>query len=197
MHGCEWISPATVTFLLKQLTEDLNPENEFLVEDLDWYILPVANPDSYEFSWSTDRLWSKTRSEYAGNFCTGTDMNRNFEYYWNDGGMSSCSEAYHGPTFFSEVEAVSIRDFALAHKDQIKFFNTVQSYGQMILMPFGYTYDEKPDNYADLLELGNKVREKNLAIEQFFSPNTYILFRPQIPLLRCMIDILTLTLFPI
>lgn len=28
----------------------------------DWYIMPVVNPDGYEFTHTRDRLWRKTRS---------------------------------------------------------------------------------------------------------------------------------------
>jgi hypothetical protein len=36
----------------------------------------------------------------------GTDANRNWGYHFNDGGSSEneCSETYHGPEAFSEVE---------------------------------------------------------------------------------------------
>ncbi|XP_059099359.1 carboxypeptidase B-like [Tigriopus californicus] len=161
IHAREWISPATVTYLIKQLTEDMTAENEDLLENLDWYILPVANPDGYEFTRASDRLWRKTRSEYSGNLCKGTDPNRNFGFHWNEGGSSdsSCSEAYHGPEAFSEIETANIRDFLLAHKDNVKFYNNVHSYGQMVLLPYGFAENSKPDVYDDLLSLGNQMAD--------------------------------------
>ena len=39
------------------------------------YILPVANPDGYEYT-KTDRFWRKTRSPNEGSICIGTDPNR-------------------------------------------------------------------------------------------------------------------------
>lgn len=51
IHAREWISPATVTYIIYQLVE--NATNRYWLDDLDWYILPVLNPDGYEFSRST------------------------------------------------------------------------------------------------------------------------------------------------
>lgn len=42
---------------------DGNPEKE-IARSVDWYILPVSNPDSYEFSLNYDRFWRKTRSKH-------------------------------------------------------------------------------------------------------------------------------------
>jgi hypothetical protein len=36
IHAREWISPATVTWMLKELVE--NPENTDLTEGFDWYV---------------------------------------------------------------------------------------------------------------------------------------------------------------
>ena len=44
IHAREWISPATVTYLIKKLLEEMT-ENPDLIEKLDWYFLPVLNPD--------------------------------------------------------------------------------------------------------------------------------------------------------
>lgn len=61
IHAREWITPAVVTFMLKQLVEDLDAADSDLLDKLDWYILPVVNPDGYEYTRTGDRLWRKTR----------------------------------------------------------------------------------------------------------------------------------------
>ena len=85
------------------------------------YILPVANPDGYLYTQTTNRMWRKTRKPNGGLWdlvpfdkcygvsCTtgtsvpetvlcvlGTDPNRNFAYGWGTGGSSAnpCSATY-------------------------------------------------------------------------------------------------------
>ena len=43
IHAREWISPATVTYLMNQLIT--NEEYRDLVRQYDFFILPVTNPD--------------------------------------------------------------------------------------------------------------------------------------------------------
>ncbi len=61
IHAREWITPATVTFMIHQLVEVQDPSEADLLDNLDWYILPVVNPDGYEHTRGSDRLWRKTR----------------------------------------------------------------------------------------------------------------------------------------
>jgi hypothetical protein len=39
-------------------------------------------------------------------------------------------------------------------RDKIRFFNTIHSYSQLILLPWGFSYD-LPSNYNDLESLAN------------------------------------------
>lgn len=158
IHAREWITPASVTWMMKELIEN-DAAHPDLTEKLDWYILPIVNPDGYAYTQSNDRMWRKTRSP---NFvsCTGTDANRNWGYMWNTGGSSDsgCSDTFHGDDAFSEVENRNVRDFVWDRKDNIKFFNTIHSYSQLILLPWGFSYDE-PDNFDQIKTLAEKSNE--------------------------------------
>jgi len=158
IHAREWISPAVGTWMLNELVEN-NANHPDLLDKLDWYFLPSHNPDGYHKSQTDDRMWRKTTTQYASDSCQGTDANRNWDYHWAEAGSSpdSCSQTYHGPEAFSEVEARNVRDFILAHKDNIKFFQTLHSYSQLILFPWGYTSDPAPgyDAMNDLANRGN------------------------------------------
>jgi len=150
----EWIGPAVATFMASELVEN-DEAHPDLTEELDWYILPVMNPDGYLYSQTTDRMWRKTRKPNNGSGCVGTDPNRNWGFHWNATNGSStdpCAWSFMGSHPFSEIEIVNVRDFLLEHKNQLKFYMNLHSYGEMVLLPWGYT-DEKPDNIDQLTEV--------------------------------------------
>ncbi|XP_026675212.1 carboxypeptidase B-like [Ceratina calcarata] len=152
IHAREWISPATVTYIINHLVEN----SESL--DADYYILPVANPDGYEYTFTRDRLWRKNRKRAVGSMCTGVDLNRNFGYRWGGMGTSKdpCREIYAGSGPFSEPETNAIRNFFEASAANFKAYLTFHSYGQYILYPWGYDKRVPPD-YADLESVGREV----------------------------------------
>nr|CAD7425782.1 unnamed protein product [Timema monikensis] len=129
IHAREWIAPATAVYIINQLVE--NSENSDLISNVDWHIVPVTNPDGYEFSHTTTRLWRKTRSRESSSICIGTDPNRNFDFYWMEGGASSnpCSDTYAGSHGFSEPETSAYHNYILENKDRIKLYLATHSYG--------------------------------------------------------------------
>ena len=157
IHAREWIAPAVVTYMINELTENLSGQED-LIDNLDWYFIASANPDGYQYSLDSDRMWRKTRSYHEGDLCIGTDANRNWDWHFDDGGASdsSCSDSYHGPYAFSEIEDVNVRDFMLPLKGQIKFVDSIHSYSQLILIPWGYTTDPAP-YFDDMFALATKV----------------------------------------
>ncbi len=48
IHAREWISPATATFIIRELVVNSNFNSDVL-DFYDFYVLPVANPDGYKF----------------------------------------------------------------------------------------------------------------------------------------------------
>ncbi|KAG5343265.1 CBPB Carboxypeptidase, partial [Acromyrmex heyeri] len=147
IHAREWISPAAVTYIIDNLVENS--------DDLqtDYYILPVANPDGYRYTFQYDRLWRKNRRK--GTFCSGVDLNRNFGYRWGGKGTSGnmCYETYRGSKAFSEPETDAIRNFFDNSLANIKAYVSFHSYGQYILYPWGYDQRLPPD-YRDLDAVG-------------------------------------------
>ena len=60
IHAREWISPATATFLMKELIE--NSKYDCILNQFDFVFVPVINVDGYAYTFTTNRLWRKTRS---------------------------------------------------------------------------------------------------------------------------------------
>lgn len=82
IHAREWITPATTTWIIEQLLRSEDPEVRFVAESFEWYIFPCVNPDGYEYTHTTNRMWRKTRSKRSSSSCYGVDGNRNFKYSW-------------------------------------------------------------------------------------------------------------------
>jgi len=112
IHSREWISPTTVCWIISELITkyESDPVVKKLVDSIQWHIFPVLNVDGFVYTWTTNRMWRKTRSPNQGSTCIGTDPNRNFPYRWNSGGSSGspCSEIYHGKESQSEIEVKKI-----------------------------------------------------------------------------------------
>ncbi|KAH8270583.1 hypothetical protein KR018_012049 [Drosophila ironensis] len=152
IHAREWIAHAGALYVIHQLVENF-AANSALLKDFDWVILPVVNPDGYEFSHTTTRLWRKTRKPVSSS-CYGTDANRNFDFHWGEVGASSysCSDTYKGDSAFSEPETQLVRDLLLELSGRGTFYLTLHSYGNYLLYPWGYTSD-LPSTWRDIDEV--------------------------------------------
>lgn len=52
LHAREWISAATVTFVIKEFLNSTDPEIRALAEGFEWHIFPVVNPDGYSYTFT-------------------------------------------------------------------------------------------------------------------------------------------------
>jgi len=114
MHAREWISPATVTYIIRELVENRSKYGSF-VSDIDYHIVPLVNVDGYDYSHGKNRMWRKNRAILPGR-CSGVDLNRNFGYKWGMAGASrtnTCVSIYAGKSAFSEPESQAIRDYIM------------------------------------------------------------------------------------
>ncbi|XP_072048237.1 carboxypeptidase B-like [Amphiura filiformis] len=152
IHADEWITPATVIYLAKYLVEG-GADAKNLLNKFDFYVIPVLNVDGYAYTWTSDRLWRKTRKPNVGSGCIGTDPNRNFAIGWGGVGSSEkpCSQFYHGSAPFSEPETAAIRDFvsSLGGGNGVTLYIDYHCYSQLWLIPYGYK-DKVPANYDTL-----------------------------------------------
>ncbi|XP_066995073.2 zinc carboxypeptidase [Anabrus simplex] len=160
IHGREWISPATVTYIVNQLLRSNDKSVREIAENYDWYIFPVVNPDGYEYTFTTDRTWRKNRAP-SSQTCYGTDLNRNWDSYWNETGTSSdpCTNKYPGPSAFSEVESRTLSQYISSISHQLHVYLSFHSPGQMIMFPYGYTKIMAP-NHDQLMGIAKKAAKE-------------------------------------
>ncbi|CAG4954297.1 unnamed protein product [Parnassius apollo] len=138
MHAREWLPIPVVLNVIHRLVVDIvnNPQ----IELLDWVVIPLVNPDGYEYSIAEDRFWSKTRSKghANGDACPGVDVNRNFDHYWGtkEDNTDPCSLTYEGPSSFSEPETRVIRDVIMTNINRAVLYISLHSYGSLITYPW-------------------------------------------------------------
>lgn len=145
IHAREWISGATSTYVLDQLLRSTDPEIQDLANNIDWYIIPISNPDGYEYTRSTNRNWRKTRNP-SSSTCFGVDPNRNFGYSWmvpdengNLGASSSpCSDTYSGTGPISIHETIAIEYYLSRTHQNFDIYLSFHSYAHMLLFPYGH-----------------------------------------------------------
>jgi murein tripeptide amidase MpaA len=53
IHAREWITPATVTYILNKLLTSDDPVIQDLAQSFDYYVFPSVNPDGYEYTHTT------------------------------------------------------------------------------------------------------------------------------------------------
>lgn len=140
-HAREWVSSTVPAFVAEHLLTNygIDPEVTDLVDSVEWFLLPVMNPDGYEYTQTTDRLWRKNRRD-NGNGSFGVDLNRNWGFEWGGEGASASSfdPNYRGTAPFSEPETQALRDFILAHTN-LRAHLDFHSFSQLILAPWSYT----------------------------------------------------------
>ncbi|QOJ14554.1 MAG: hypothetical protein HRU75_07840 [Planctomycetia bacterium] len=152
-HGCqharEWVTVPVMLYAAQQLISryDSDFRVRALVDRAAWYIVPVANPDGYEYSWTTQRLWRKNRRPFGGAF--GVDLNRNWAYGWGGSGSSSSpnSETYRGPSAFSEAETQALRNLLYENPNFVAHID-LHSYSQLVMYPWGNVATPTDDGEA-------------------------------------------------
>ncbi|XP_050551196.1 carboxypeptidase B-like [Spodoptera frugiperda] len=166
-HAREWVTTPVALYIIHQLVV-VAPESQ-LTQLVDWIIIPVVNPDGYEYSIDEDRLWRKTRStaHEGADECPGVDVNRNFDHHWGTAPDSAnpCSLIYEGPSAFSEAETRVVRSAVESSLQRTSLYISLHSYGNMFLYAWGNN-GSLPSNALNLhmvgINMAHAIDEKAL-----------------------------------
>ena len=126
-------------------------EIRVMLESLDVWTLPCANPDGREYCQTVDDLWRKNRRDHPDtpDDKDGVDTNRNSDIVWGvTNPNTSCFPAsiqYCGTARFSEPESLNIKAFCDAHR--VNVYLDVHSYSQLVDVSVGSHAhpDQRPD----------------------------------------------------
>lgn len=147
-HAREWISTEVPMRLLEWFVAERRAENPEVVDILEttelWFV-PVVNPDGYEYTFTTERLWRKNLQDNDDNDiinnADGVDVNRNYPEHWNwENERSSpvpSNDTYRGETPGSEPETQSNMHLVEAMA-KFKFAVSYHSFGQLLLYTQGW-----------------------------------------------------------
>jgi carboxypeptidase T len=152
-HAREPMGMQQLIFYMWYLLEnyDSNDEIKYLVDNLELYFIPVANPDGYEFNHATypngGGQWRKNRrNDGGGNY--GVDLNRNYGFKWGYDDIGSSpypsDETYRGASAFSEPETQVIRDFCTEHTFSLS--QNYHTYSNYTLYPWCWQTSFTPDS---------------------------------------------------
>jgi len=149
-HAREWAATETALRLIRWLAAPpgTDARRDSLVAARDIWVIPVANPDGYQYTFSTERLWRKTRSPQSLG-ATGADMNRNHSVSWGLDNQGSSpdprSDIFRGATAASEIETRNIEAFHVKYPPVVAI--SYHTYSGLLLYPPGQVYGALP---ADL-----------------------------------------------
>jgi len=177
LHSNEYTGAELATRFGEQLVENYgkDPDTSWLLDYFKVAIVPIANPDGRKFA-EQGYLWRKNTNPGADSveFPTyGVDLNRNFDYKWNEVPRGSSGEPstidYRGTGPASEPETQAIQNYVSSiFPDQRRQNDTsaapdyatgvyidLHSYGNLILHSWGWTFDPAP-NQKQVETLGRK-----------------------------------------
>lgn len=148
IHAREWISPSAGLYVADRIRvlSRTSRRHQLALSRVEVAIVPVQNPDGYEFTWTNDRYWRKNRRR-NNSTSYGVDLNRNYASAWGGPGSSgnTSSDVYRGTAAFSEPETRAVRN-AMATMPNVVGFIDFHSYGDYVLWPWGSTTTLCPDH---------------------------------------------------
>ncbi|RXZ47621.1 zinc carboxypeptidase [Agromyces fucosus] len=146
-HAREWISTEVNRRLLNYYIDGWRTNDKEIKDLLKnnelWFVL-VANPDGYQYTFDTERLWRKNLRDNDNDGqvtrADGVDPNRNYpeHFGWDEEGSSSqsSSDTYRGPSAGSEPETQAM--MSLFDRADLSFQVNYHSFGQWLLYAEGW-----------------------------------------------------------
>ncbi|MFD0479526.1 M14 family zinc carboxypeptidase [Nonomuraea thailandensis] len=180
-HAREHLTVEMALYIMHLLTDNYGSDTRItnLVNTREIWIMPDMNPDGGEYDIATGsyRSWRKNRQPNSGSSAVGTDMNRNWAYNWGCCGGSSgttSSETYRGASAESapEVRAAAnwVRSRVVGGVQQIKSHIDWHTYSELILWPYGYTFNDTAPGLTQDDRDAHATLGQNMASTNGYTP---------------------------
>src|SRR5215213_2866675 len=173
VHAREWIATEVDRRLLHHFVENYGKDAEItnLVNTRELWFMPVANPDGYQYTFDTERLWRKNLHDNNddGKIAPGdgVDLNRNYNERWNydneGSSTETASDTYRGTGPASEPETKAHQ--GLINRLKFKFLVTYHSYGPLLL--YAYGWQVQTPSFDDPLFIEYTGTDAHPAVEGF------------------------------
>ncbi|GIH99244.1 M14 family zinc carboxypeptidase [Planobispora takensis] len=180
-HAREHLTVEMALYIMHLLTDNYGSDSRItnLVNSREIWIMPDLNPDGGEYDIATGsyRSWRKNRQPNSGSSAVGTDMNRNWAYNWgccNGSSGSTSSETYRGAAAESapEVRATAdwVRSRVIGGVQQIKSHIDWHTYSELILWPYGYTFNDTAPGLTQDDRDAHATLGQNMASTNGYTP---------------------------
>ncbi|MDP9762653.1 M14 family zinc carboxypeptidase [Deinococcus enclensis] len=174
IHAREYTPAELHTRLAEYLLTNYGKDADvtWMLDSQEVHLVLQANPDGRKKA-EAGASWRKNVNNTSG--CStsayGTDLNRNFNTFWGQGGSSTdpCNETYMGRSAASEPEVQNIQNYLksvfpdqrgpnlgdAASLDTMGVYMDTHSYSKLVLWSWGHTTTAAP-NGTQLQSLGRK-----------------------------------------
>lgn len=170
-HAEEILGVEICMYMINDLVSNYNVDSTIThwVDNREIWFVPLLNPEGHSIVMELiDTTWRKNKRDNNNNGVfdldyDGVDPNRNYDFYWSNGGSSNPpSEYYRGPAPFSENENRAIRDFCVSHN--FVFCNTYHSartgLGEVVYYPWRCDGGGYSPDYPFIREVGDSIARR-------------------------------------
>ena len=180
-HAREHLTVEMALYLLHLLADNYGADSRItnLVNTREIWIIPDLNPDGgeYDIATGTYRSWRKNRQPNSGSSNVGTDLNRNWAYNWgccggSSGSTGSSTYRGSGPESAPEVRVVAnfVRSRVIGGRQQIRSHIDFHTYSQLILWPYGYTFNNTGPGLTQDDRNAHAALGQNMASTNGYTP---------------------------
>lgn len=166
-HAEEILGVEICMYMINELVTQyqLNQNIEERINEREIWFVPLLNPEGHDIvAQGIDTTWRKNKRDNNNNGTfelayDGVDLNRNYDFYWTNGGSTDpSSEYYRGPYPWSENEICALRDLCLARNFSfcITYHSARTGVGEVVYYPWREAGYYSPD-YTIIREIADSL----------------------------------------